>query len=124
MSLYTDPCVHAKDEFRKWLSSSDPSNLRFRRWCLEHSKKMYKQTGMKGFMTLEFDQPEDAIAYIMFLPERDGCYSVIKDEGIPLGFKSVYDGVNLDTHFLLYVVFGKKHPNCTSIMREVEGSIQ
>lgn len=113
-----NPCEIMRGEFSKWLSTSSESSLAFRSYCLETSKSIYKKNG-KGFITLEFDSPEEALIYIMFTPSVDVKYTVIKREGIPTEFRSIYDRVNMDTHFLLYVVFGKKHPLCISMMREV-----
>lgn len=123
MSKSPITCTHAKDVFREWLCSGSPSCTEFRKWCHEYSKNMFKKTGMKGFMTLEFDQPEDAIIYTISPMARNGAYTIIKDKGIPPQFKSIYDSINMDTHFLLYVVFGKNHPDCLSLMREVQGDI-
>lgn len=115
-----NPCIIARDAFGKWISSGSESSTLFRKFSLETSRRLSKEYN-KGFITIEFDTPDEAIAYIIFTPEKHIAYNVIDRNAIPNDFLYTYDNIDMDTHFLLYIVFGKTHSGCVSIMREICG---
>lgn len=119
-----NPCEGVKNIFSGWLSSSNPAALRFRQWAFAESKRMHSLPeiqGKKGFMALEFDQPVDTLLYLAYTPSVLGKFMIIEREGLPESFRPIYDETDINTHFLLYVVVGKKHPGCISLMRQMAG---
>lgn len=110
-------CIKAKVLFSAWLDSDLASAKSFRRYCFEKSQEMFRSCGMKGFMTLEFNQPVDTIRYVVLTPEFKGAYTIIDRSGIPESFRETFDEVDLTKSCLLYIVFGKNHPGCVSMMK-------